>query len=133
MKLKIFIKNLILFILFQFVLAAEKGQDNKPNAIEVVNFNNVQYISAIDYANHSKMSYVFIENKEKLIIQYISNEIVVSPNSSYIQINDSIYNLSIPTIFDGNDFWMPLNSLSKLINYHSLPSIKLDSLSSKNL
>ena len=127
MKLKIFIINLISLISLQVLFGAENINNNQSATIEVVRFNNIQYISAIDYANQSKMKYVFIENKEKLIIQYISNKIIVSPNSSYMQINDAIYNLSIPTIFDGNDFWMPLNSFSNLIMYHNLPSIKLDS------
>ena len=47
------------------------------------------------YANQTKMRYIFVENKEKLIIQHMSNQIIVSPNSSYIKINDSMYNLSI--------------------------------------
>ncbi len=127
MKSRIFIINLILLISLQVLFSAENINNNQSAVIEVVDFKGIQYISAIDYSNQSKMKYIFIENKEKLIIQYTSNKIIVSPNSSYIQINDGIYNLSIPTIFDGNDFWMPLNSFSKLITYHNLPSIKLDS------
>ena len=91
MKLKIFIINLILLISHQVLFGAENINNNQSATIEVVSFNNIQYISAIDYANQSKMKYVFIENKEKLIIQYISNKIIVSPNSSYMQINDAIY------------------------------------------
>ena len=127
MKAKIFTKKLLFLILLQFLINAESAKNTQPEAIEVVRFNNIQYISAIDYANQSKMNSVFIENKEKLIIQHISNQIIISPNSSYVQINETTYNLSIPTIFDGNDFWMPLNTFSRLINYHSFPSVKLDS------
>ena len=124
MDTKILRKFLIIIWFFQISLGVEKYQSQ---TIEVILRNEIQYISAMDYINHSNMRSLFIENKEKLIIQYLANKIIISPNSSYIQINDDIYNLSIPIIYDGNEFWIPLNSFSRLIKQIDLPSIKLDS------
>ena len=78
MKSRIFIINLILLISLQVLFSAENINNNQSAVIEVVDFKGIQYISAIDYSNQSKMKYIFIENKEKLIIQYTSNKIIVS-------------------------------------------------------
>ncbi len=116
-------KAIILFLL-SFILSLES-----PTSItlEVMELNSIQYISAIDYANYSNMNQLFIDNKEKLIVQYESKKIIFSPNNSYIMINDKPYNLSIAVIFDGNDFWIPLNSFLRIVQIAKLPMLKLDS------
>ena len=45
-----------------------------------------------------------------------SKKITISPNSSFLIVNDKIYNLSIPTLFDKDSFWIPLNPFLKIIN-----------------
>ncbi|MAV65377.1 MAG: hypothetical protein CMG00_09330 [Candidatus Marinimicrobia bacterium] len=97
------------------------------STIEISVFNDIQYISAIDYANQSSMRQIFIENKEKLVIQYESKKIILSPNSSFILVSDDIYNLTLEIKYDGNDFWIPLNTFLRLIDLIDLPSIKIDS------
>ena len=95
--------------------------------LEVKIFSEIQYVSATDYAKGCDIKYVFIDKKDKLLIQYEAKKIIISPNSSYITINDIVYNLSIPTIYDGSNFWIPVNSFLKIINITDLPDFKLDS------
>ena len=117
-------KKLLFIFLFASISLSQESQYSK---LDVNEFNNIKYISAIDYANSSSMNHFFIKNKNKLIIQYESKKITISPNSSYILVNDKIYNLSIPCLYDGNDFWLPINTFSKIINIINWPDLKLDS------
>ena len=48
-------------------------------------------------------------------------------------IDDKAYNLSIPTLFDGNDFWIPLEAFLRISNAQKLPLIRLDSSETKLL
>ena len=104
-------KKLLFLFLFTSIYFSQGTQHSK---LDVNKINDVQYISAIDYANNSGMSYLFIETKNKLIIQYKSKKITISPNNSYLLVDDKIFNLSIPCIYDGNEFWLPLNPFSKI-------------------
>ena len=116
-------KLLFLFLLYSNCFS----QGTLHSKLEINNINDIKYISAIDYANTSNMNPIFIKKKNKLIIQHSSKKITISPNSSYILVNDMIYNLSIPCIYDGNDFWLPINSFSRIIQAIGLPDLKLDS------
>ena len=118
-----FIKKLIYLLLFAVFLPEDKFFAT----IEISDFEGISYISAIDYANESNMNQIFIENKDKLVVQHESKKIIFSPNSSYILINDKVYNLSLKVQYDGNDFWIPLNAFLNLIALVDLPSIKIDS------
>jgi N-acetylmuramoyl-L-alanine amidase len=117
-------KKLLFLFLFTSIYFSQGTQHSK---LDVNKINDVQYISAIDYANNSGMSHLFIETKNKIIIQYKSKKITISPNSSYLLVDDKIFNLSIPCIYDGNEFWLPLNPFSKIINSIGFPDLKLDS------
>ena len=119
-------RNLVIILTF-FLLSIIHAEKQSTITLEINEFNNIQYISAIDYASDSNMKQVFIENKEKLIIQYESKKIIFSPNSSYIIINEETYNLGIPVLYDGNEFWIPLNSFLRIVGNTNLPSLKLDS------
>ena len=124
-------KYAIILVIFFSNIAISNS--NNPITIEVVNINNIQYLSAIEYANNAGLRHTFVEKKDKLIIQFKSKKIILSPNNSFILIDDKAYNLSIPVIHDGNDFWIPLQSFSRLLNYQKLPNIRLDSSEKKLL
>jgi len=114
---------LYLILLNTFALS----QGSESPKLEINRINNIQYFSAIDYAETSKIKTVFVKTKEKLIIQYGSKKIVLSPSSSFVLVNDILYNISVPVIYDGNDFWVPLNSFSRIIKTIDLPELKIDS------
>ena len=81
-------------ILTVFLLSIIYSEKQSTVTLEINKFQDIQYISAIDYATDSNMKQVFIENKEKLIIQYESKKIIFSPNSSYVIINEKTYPIS---------------------------------------
>ena len=117
--------KIFLYLFFYAVISLAQSNENITLAINRI--NNIKYFSAIDYAESSNIKTLFIKNKEKFIIQHGSKKIVLSPNSSYISVNDYLYNVSVPVVFDGNDFWIPFNSFTKIINLTNLPELKIDS------
>ena len=79
----------------------------------------IKYLSAIEYAKNQGLKYTISEktNKktkkkelEKIVIEYQSKEIILSPHNSFILINGKQYRLSIPIIYNNNDFLLPLDS-----------------------
>ena len=58
--------SIILLVFFSSILIANS---NKPITIDVSTFNNIKYLSAIEYANNAGLKHVFVDKKEKLIIQ----------------------------------------------------------------
>ena len=117
--------NFFLYLILLNTFALSQGSESPK--LEINRINNIQYFSAIDYAETSNIKTVFVKTKEKLIIQYGSKKIVLSPSSSFVLVNDILYNISVPVIYDGNDFWVPLNSFSRIIKTIDLPELKIDS------
>ena len=116
-----------IIFLFTIYFSVLISNPDRPVSIDVSTRNNIKYLSAIEYANNAGLKHVFISKKEKLMIQYQSKKIILSPNNSFILINDKAYNLSIPVVYDGNDFWLPLFPFMQILKDQKLPDIKLDS------
>ena len=119
------IKNTFFFLLI--LMSFFNAQPGSSTTIGVSKFGEVQYVSAAEYADNANMNKLFIKEKEKLLLQFKSKKITISPNSSFLIINDQPYNLSLPVLFDGNNFWIPLNPFLRIISIANLPELKLDS------
>lgn len=124
---------LFIILLFTILISTSFGQEGGPVTIDVNSFNKIKYFSAIEYSKNAGLKHSFVEKKDKLIIQYRSKKIILSPNNSFILIDDKAYNLSIPTIYDGSDFWIPLEPFLRISNVQKLPVIRLDSSEKKLL
>ena len=119
------IKNIFFFLLiFTSFFSAQSGSST---TIGVSKFGDIKYVSANEYADNANMNKLFVEEKEKLLLRFKSKKITISPSSSFLIINDKPYNLSLPVVFDGNDFWIPLNPFLRIISITNLPDLKLDS------
>ena len=57
-------KKLLFIFLFTSIFLSQESQYSK---LDVNEFNNIKYISAIDYANSSSMNHFFIKNKIRLL------------------------------------------------------------------
>tara|TARA_Y100000996_G_scaffold166935_1_gene129760 strand:- start:1354 stop:2826 length:1473 start_codon:yes stop_codon:yes gene_type:complete len=124
---------LFIILLFTILISTSFGQEGGPVTIDVNSFNKIKYFSAIEYSKNAGLKHSFVEKKDKLIIQYRSKKIILSPNNSFLLIDDKAYNLSIPTIYDGSDFWVPLEPFLRISNVQKLPVIRLDSSEKKLL
>ncbi len=118
---------------FSFIISFLISQNDTAITMEVSTFNKIKYLSAVEYANNAGLKHSFVDKKDKLIIQYKSKKIILSPNNSFILIDDKAYNLSIPIIYDGNDFWIPLQSFLRISKIQKLPLVRLDSSETKLL
>ena len=124
-NLNYMIKNTFFFLLiFTSFFSAQSGSSA---TIGVSKFGDIKYVSANEYADNANMNKLFVNEKEKLLLRFKSKKITISPSSSFLIINDKPYNLSLPVIFDGNDFWIPLNPFLRIISITNLPDLKLDS------
>ena len=119
------IKNTISFLLI--FISFFSSQLRASPLVEVRTFDKIKYVSAADYSEHANMRTVYIKEKQKLLLQFKSKKITISPSSSFLIIDDKTYNLSLPVIFDGSTFWIPLNSFLRIVAVSNLPDLKLDS------
>ena len=94
---------------------------------KLYDLNKNKYISALEYADAQKIRTIFYENKEKLEFRFQNHKLTISPHSSFIQINDIIYHMSLPVIFDGNDFFIPAEPFFNITNKIGMPRGLIDS------
>ena len=94
---------------------------------KLYNLNENKYISALEYAEAQKIRTIFYDNKEKLEFRFQNHKLTISPHSSFIQINDNIYHMSLPVIFDGNDFFIPVEPFFNITNNIGMPRALIDS------
>ena len=119
MKIKL---NFIFCFLSLSLLQAEKISKSK-----LYNINNNKYFSALEYAEAQEVRTLFYKNKEKLEFRFQNHKLTISPHSSFIQINSTIYHMALPIIFDGNDFFIPAKSFFDIANELGLPRALMDS------
>ena len=121
MKMKIVLFNFLIFFSFSF------SQSSNISKTKLYNLNENKYISALEYAEAQKIRTIFYDNKEKLEFRFQNHKLTISPHSSFIQINDNIYHMSLPVIFDGNDFFIPVDPFFNITNNIGMPRALIDS------
>jgi len=90
-------------------------------------FRGVQYISGLEFAETQNIRTIFYEDKEKLEFRFPNLKVTISPHSSYIKVDDKIFHMYLPVIYDGEDFFIPAEPFMKILNNTSLPNAAIDS------
>ena len=122
MLVKVLIKYIsITLFLFTFAKSANIAKT------KLYDLNQNKYISAIEYAEAQNIRTIFYENKEKLEFRFQNHKLTISPHSSFIQINEKVYHMSLPIIFDGNDFFIPAEPFFSITNNIGMPKALIDS------
>ena len=85
-------------------------------------FEGVQYISGLEFAETQNIRTIFYEDKEKLEFRFPESKVTISPHSSYIKVDDKIFHMYLPVIYDGTDFFIPAEPFMKILNMRG-PSI----------
>ena len=119
------LKTILLFCLLLFQFLA--GQTEQLSKTKLYNINNTKYISALEYAKIQNIRTIFYEDKEKLELRFQNVKLVLSPHSSFVRVNDQIYHMYVPVIYDGNDFYIPVDPFLKILNDSGLPVALVDS------
>lgn len=117
-------KKLFLFIYLFFLTIIYSEEINKTRLYE---FNNIKYISALEYAKSQNIRTLFYEDKEKLELRFQRSKMIISPYSSFISVNNNTFHMYAPVIYDGNDFFIPIQPFINILNDNNLPSAIIDS------
>ena len=126
MKKYIYNRIIIAFCYF-FLITSAHGEPGEVSKVKLYNINNNKYISALEYADVQGIRTIFYEDKEKLEFRLQNYKLVLSPYSSFIRVNENIYHMYLPVIYDGNDFFLPAHPFLEIINNAGMPSALLDS------
>ena len=89
--------------------------------------NGNKYISALEYADSQNIRTIFYDDKEKLEFRFQNYKLLISSYSSFIRINDDIYHMYLPVVYDGNDFFIPIDPFLEIINNIGMPNSFIDS------
>ena len=120
----LFISILILCFL-NFGVSADVPMKNVK--MKLHEFDGVQYISGLEFAETQNIRTIFYEDKEKLEFRFPESKVTISPHSSYIKVDDKIFHMYLPVIYDGKDFFIPAEPFMKILNNTSLPNAAIDS------
>ena len=118
------IRKLFFYSLFFQLL---NGQTKEITKTKLFDINGAKYISALEYTKAQNIRTIFYEDKEKLEFRFQNVKLVVSPHSSFIRINDKTFHMYVPVIYDGNDFFIPINPFLKILNDSGFPVVLVDS------
>ena len=110
-----------------FFLSAVLGQPSEVSKTKLYDINGNKYISALEYADAQSIHTVFYEDKEKLEFNFQNIKVLISPHSSFIKMNEHIYHMYLPVIYDGNDFFIPAAPFLEIVNNIGMPSALIDS------
>ena len=105
------------FLIFFSFLVSSQNIIN----IETISNNSIQYISLIDFAKSQNLRYTYYESKEKLEINYKNYKLFFSPRSSYMKINNKVYNMTYETIYKKNIIYAPAITLQNIFEKTKIP------------
>ena len=118
-------KIAILTVCFLFSLI--NSQTDLISKVRLYDINGTKYISALEYAKTQNVNTIFYDDKEKLEFRYQNVKMLLSPHSSFIRVNENIYHMYLPVVYDGNDFYIPVFPFLEILNKTKLPNALIDS------
>ena len=118
-------KIAILTVCFLFSLI--NSQTDLISKVRLYDINGTKYISALEYAKTQNVNTIFYDDKEKLEFRYQNVTMLLSSHSSFIRVNENIYHMYLPVVYDGNDFYIPVIPFLEILNKTKLPNALVDS------
>ena len=106
----------ITFFSFCFLFSLINSQTDLISKAKIYDINGTKYISALEYAKIQNVNTIFYEDKEKLEFRYQNVKMLLSPHSSFIRVNENIYHMYLPVVYDGNDFYIPVIPFLEILN-----------------
>ncbi len=119
-----YIKTIIFCSLFFQLL---NGQTNEITKTKLYDKNGTKYINALEYAHTLNAVWMLHPDNEKFELRFQNVKLVLSPHSSFVRINDQIYHMYIPVIYDGNDYYIPVDPFLSILNDSGFPHAFIDS------
>ena len=103
------------------------NQQYETSKTKLYDINDNKYISALEYAQVQNIHTSFYADKEKLELHFQKFKLLISPHSSFIRVNENLYHMYLPVIYDGNDFFIPAEPFLEIINNIGIPTAFMDS------
>ena len=117
----------ITILTFCFLFSLINSQTDLVSKVRLYDINGTKYISALEYAKIQNVNTIFYDDKEKLEFRYQNVKMLLSPHSSFIRVNENIYHMYLPVVYDGNDFFIPADPFLEIVNNIGMPSALMDS------
>lgn len=106
--MKTFIHSIILLLcLFSLLIS-------KTEQIKLEHFNNISYISLNALSNKLELKTKFYSDNNNVEVTINKKKLIFSNGSSYCKINNTLYHLYSPVLYNNNDFLIPANALVDL-------------------
>ena len=113
---------IVLLCSWNIVLLSANDIDlNKTIPLDILQYNNVSYISLNEFIVTHGLRSNYYEAKDKLEIIYNRNKMYFSPGITYCKINSLTYNLIYPTLHKKNTFYVPIQSFYQSLKLAGLP------------
>ena len=117
--------NMVSLCIFSLFISSIYPRETSKTRLYDINGN--KYISALEYADSQNIRTIFYDDKEKLEFRFQNYKLLISSYSSFIRINDDIYHMYLPVVYDGNDFFIPIDPFLEIINNIGMPNSFIDS------
>ncbi|MBT5097608.1 MAG: hypothetical protein HOM22_07305, partial [Candidatus Marinimicrobia bacterium] len=102
--------------------------DNSTDDILTLDKLRGTYVSTIDVSRILAKRDPFINKDRGKMVLYIGDHrIKISANSSYLLVDDQVFQMPMHTIMTDNDIFIPAEAFFNIIRREALPGIKYDS------
>lgn len=88
--------------------------------------NGFNYLSANEFAASQQVRTEYYAHNNKLVLRFPNKKTVLSADCSFLKVEEKIYQLPTPIIFDGNEFFVPALSFSRILSEENLTEVTVD-------
>lgn len=126
MKILRIISFLILFLSLSIATSSIKvvnQRENTEDELKVLDNTPVEYCSVKDLARVLSTSIYENIEREKIVLYLGEHRVKISAGTSFLVIDDIVYQIPTPAIFVGGDIYLPTNALFQILHKTILPSV----------
>lgn len=88
--------------------------------------NRIPYISAKKFAESLKYHTYFNDTKKKIVLYLPQNRVVVTANNVFVIIDEQIYQMPAPALWQENDIYLPVKFFIPLLNRRTALKLNYD-------
>ena len=85
---------------------------------------NIEYLNGKELADLLSLNTYSNDEVNKLVLYFQEGEVKVTAFSSFVIINEDAYQMTFPTYFDGQDYYVPARSFFQILSQTVLPGAR---------
>jgi N-acetylmuramoyl-L-alanine amidase len=101
-------------------------EDQPAMQIQILWKNGLAYISARKFAESLKYHTYFNDTKKKIVLYLPQNQVVVTANNVFIIVDEEIYQMPAPALWQGNEILLPVKYFVPLLNKRTTLNLDYD-------